>query len=385
MLKKYFSIFIKYFANIIKFVFKPAWPNQFILFLLLGATINIHAQENKQIATESVFEEEIILNRYANNEQVVSFIDDMVASYDFDRATLNQLFSQVSYSASAVKLVTATGPKAVKNWRQYLTRIINNQRIEEGIRFYNTHISALNAAAREYGVPPAIIVAIIGLETSYGQNTGSFHVFDVLSTLAFDYPAAPNQEARRILFRKNLEDYLIWTRANNIDPRVIQGSYTGAIGLPQFMPSSILKYAVSTELNRSVDLINNINDAIFSVANFLKQHGWQTGRPIAWPIANDQGSYEIASAGLVECPSKQCTLQKLTRAGLFLNSPNNQVLTEMLSPITIVDLPTPEERTQFLVGFQNFDVIMNYNRSYFYATSVFELANRLQNRISISN
>src|SRR3954451_10283926 len=240
------------------------------------------AQPQTAVPQGQTFEEEIIPQRYANNANVDAFINDMAARYDFDEAALHSLFAGVSYSATAVKLVTPSPSAAVKNWRVYQSRFLDQIRINAGIRFWRANRATLQRAYEEFGVPPEVIVGILGVETIYGRFMGNFRVLDALTTLSFDYPNTPNRADRQATFRKNLEDYLVWTRDSQIDPSTVLGSYTGAIGIPQFLPSSIVQYAVSYDGHKDIDLRTSQADAIGSVANYLRQNGWESGRPVLW-------------------------------------------------------------------------------------------------------
>src|SRR5581483_3366180 len=169
---------------------------------------------------------------------------------------------------------------------------------------------------------------------------------DALTTLAFDYPNTPNRAEREMTFRKNLEDYLVWTRDAQIDPTTVLGSYTGAIGIPQFLPSSIVKYAVDYEGNRHIDLRASPPDAIGSVANYLAQNGWENGRPVVWQIGSDPGSIGIAQAAADGQPEPHWPLAQLLRAGMVLDEPKLDMAAEESTPVTVIDLPTPGQATQ---------------------------------------
>lgn len=350
---------------------------------LAGFSPQLHAQGAPEAspAAGQVFEEEIVPQRYADNAAVNAFIDDLVARYDFDSATLHAIFNQVSYSASAVKLVTPSPNPSIKNWQVYQGRFIEPIRINGGVKFWRANQAALDRASATYGVPPEIIVAIIGVETLYGKYMGNFRILDALTTLAFDYPDTPNRDARQQLFRKNLEDFLVWTHTSNMDPRVIKGSYAGAIGIPQFMPSSILKYAVDFDGNQTIDLRNSAPDAIGSVANFLKKSGWETGRPVMWQIAPDVGSQGIAQAAGDGRREPHWSLDQLLKAGMLLNEPGIDADGERGTPLAVVDLPTPGQPTQYQLGLQNFYALTEYNHSFFYATSVYQLARAIKAKI----
>ena len=324
------------------------------------------------------FEEEIVPQRYANNPNVDAFINDMVARYDFDPAALHALFAGVSYSATAVKLVTPSPTPAAKNWHAYQARFLDPVRINAGVKFWLANQATLQRAYEQYGVPPEVIVGIIGVETIYGRYMGNFRVLDALTTLAFDYPSTPNRAERMTTFRKNLEDYLVWTRDARIDPTSVLGSYTGAIGIPQFLPSSIVKYAVDFEGNHQIDLRTSQADAIGSIANYLKQNGWETGRPVVWRLGSDPGTLGIAQAAADGRPEPHWPLEQLLRSGLSLNEPDVDIASEAGTPVTIVDLPSPGRPTEYTLGLQNFYVLTRYNRSFFYALAVYQLGQRVK-------
>jgi membrane-bound lytic murein transglycosylase B len=344
------------------------------------------SQPQQAVPQGQTFEEEIIPQRYANNPDVDGFINDMVARYDFDPTALHALFAGVSYSATAVKLVTpapSTAP-SVKNWRSYQARFLDPVRINAGVRFWRNNQATLQRAYEQFGVPPEVIVGILGVETIYGRFMGNFRVLDALTTLAFDYPNTPNRADREQTFRKNLEDYLVWTRDSQIDPTSVLGSYTGAIGIPQFLPSSIVQYAISYDGNKQIDLRNSQADAIGSVANYLKQNGWENGRPVVWNIGSDAGSQGIAQAGADGQPEPHWPLEQLLHAGMLLDQPGLDMNAEAATPVTIIDLPTPGMPTEYKLGLKNFYVLTRYNRSFFYALSVYQLGERIKAQLEAS-
>ncbi|MEW6341767.1 MAG: lytic murein transglycosylase B [Paraburkholderia sp.] len=342
------------------------------------------AQPQQPVPQGQTFEEEIIPQRYANNPDVDGFINDMAARYDFDPAALHTLFASVSYSATAVKLVTPSPTPSIKNWRAYQSRFLDPIRINAGVRFWRNNQATLQRAYEEFGVPPEVIVGIIGVETIYGRFMGNFRVLDALTTLAFDYPNTPNRADREQTFRKNLEDYLVWTRDSQIDPTTVLGSYTGAIGIPQFLPSSIVQYAISYDGNKQIDLRTSQADAIGSVANYLKQNGWENGRPVVWDISPDPGSQGIAQAGADGQPEPHWPLEQLTRAGLLVSEPGLDMAAEAGTPVTIVDLPSPGLPTEYKLGLKNFYVLTRYNRSFFYALAVYQLGEKIKAQLEAS-
>ncbi|HEX3382481.1 MAG TPA: lytic murein transglycosylase B [Paraburkholderia sp.] len=336
------------------------------------------SQPQQPVPQGQTFEEEIIPQRYANNANVDAFINEMVARYDFDEASLHALFAGVSYSATAVKLVTPSPTPSIKNWRSYQARFLDPVRINAGVQFWRENRATLQRAYQEFGVPPEMIVGIIGVETIYGRYMGNFRVLDALTTLSFDYPNTANRADRQATFRKNLEDYLVWTRDAQIDPTSVLGSYTGAIGIPQFLPSSIVQYAVDYEGNKRIDLRTSDADAIGSVANYLRQNGWESGRPVVWRIGSDAGSLGVAQAAANGQPEPHWPLDQLLRAGLALNEPNVDIAAEAGTPVTVVDLPSPGRGTEFVLGLKNFYVLTRYNRSFFYALAVYQLGQKVK-------
>jgi membrane-bound lytic murein transglycosylase B len=339
------------------------------------------AQSPQSAQSGGTFEEEIVPQRYADNADVNAFIDDMVARYDFDPTALHTLFAKVSYSATAVKLVTPAPKPFAKNWHVYQSRFLDPVRINAGVKFWRENRATLQRAYEQFGVPPEVVVGILGVETIYGRYMGNFRVLDALTTLAFDYPNTPNRADREMTFRKNLEDYLVWTRDAQIDPTTVLGSYTGAIGIPQFLPSSIVKYAVDYEGNKHIDLRASPADAIGSVANYLKENGWENGRPVIWHIARDPGSIGIAQAAADGEPEPHWPLAQLLRAGMLLDEPGLDLASEASTPVTIIDLPTPAQPTEYMLGLQNFYALTRYNRSFFYALAVYELGQRIKARV----
>ncbi len=335
-------------------------------------------QPQPAVPQGQTFEEEIIPQRYANNPNVDTFINDMVARYDFNESALHALFAGVSYSATAVKLVTPSPSPSVKNWRVYQSRFLDQVRINAGVRFWRANQATLQRAYEEFGVPPEVVVGIIGVETIYGRFMGNFRVLDALTTLSFDYPNTANRADRQATFRKNLEDYLVWTRDSQIDPTTVLGSYTGAIGIPQFLPSSIVQYAVSYDGNKQIDLRTSQADAIGSVANYLRQNGWENGRPVVWKIGSDAGSLGVAQAAADGKPEPHWPLDQLLRAGLLLNEPGVDIASEAGTPVTVVDLPSPGRGTEYMLGLKNFYVLTRYNRSFFYALAVYQLGQRVK-------
>lgn len=306
---------------------------------------------------------------------VQQFADEMVAKHGFERAWLDGLIGQIHFIDSAVQLVKPAPPGKPKNWAAVRELFIEPVRLNGGIKFWNENAAALARAEARFGVPAEIIVGIIGVETVYGRNTGRFRVIDTLTTLAFAYPETPNRVARMAFFRSELENTLLLARQANIDPLSLTGSFAGAVGIPQFMPGSILAHAVDFDDDGKVDLINSTTDAIGSVANFLRNHGWQgndTGPLVYAANVSPSNVWEKFINQGLEAKFRQ---DELEAAGVVSNGP--------LPPAALfglVDLQNGAEPTEYWLATNNFFAITQYNRSYFYAMSVIELGKAVRAR-----
>ena len=314
-------------------------------------------------------------------------------------ASLESGFFDAKTIPSIRKLVLPPSGTFKKNWLAYRKRFIEPVRLKAGKAFWEENQDFLSQVEQDSGVPAQIIVAIIGIETIYGRQTGNFRVKDVLSTLAFSYPETPNKAAREQLFKDQLKELILlcWTEAGGKLPAKnnaadVNGarfsaclnqnsSYAGAIGLPQFMPSSIRSFAVDGDGDGKIDLKQSPKDAIASVGNFMKKHGWQSGMPISFPVqvAGIPAAKELADGE----PQLKHTVQDLIEKGILIKQQgdlqNGGV--EPSSKALIVDLPYPDkdgvDQAQYFVGLNNFLTIVQYNRSYFYAQSVAEFAEAL--------
>jgi membrane-bound lytic murein transglycosylase B len=300
-------------------------------------------------------------------QAVREFEDEMVARNGFDRAALQGLVKQARFIDSAVQLVKPAPPGKPKNWQAYSSRFIEPIRINAGVRFWNENADALARAEATFGVPAEIIVGIIGVETIYGRDTGRFRIVDVLTTLAFAYPEAPNRIERMAFFRGELESTLLLARQEGIDPFSLLGSFAGAVGMPQFMPGNILKYGVDFDGDGIVDLRGSPQDAIGSVARFLVEHGWEPDNKGPAVFAADVAP-SMAWQALLGGLSARYRPDELAGAGVVTRTalPEQRLY-------GLVDLQNGAEATEYWVANSNFFAITQYNRSYFYAMSVVEL------------
>jgi membrane-bound lytic murein transglycosylase B len=310
---------------------------------------------------------------YAQRPEVRAFIDEMVRERGFDAKALRRLFAQVDYQPKVIELISRP-VLAPPTWYEFAPRFLAPERIEAGVGFWRAHDRALAQAQEEFGVAPEIIVAIIGVETYYGRFTGTYRVLDALTTLAFDYPR------RADFFRAELKQFLLLTRDERIPPLEPRGSYAGAMGLPQFMPSSIRAYALDYDADGKVDLAYDADDAIGSVANYLARHGWERGQPLMSPA-------------LIEDDARDAVPQRLD-AGLSERRPLGQWQAdgieafdsfEDLAPDPVGLLMLEEEGgPSYWIVFNNWFVITRYNRSRLYASAVVELAQALKEEARIT-
>ncbi|CAB3718934.1 MULTISPECIES: lytic murein transglycosylase B [Achromobacter] len=310
--------------------------------------------------------------------EVRSFVEDLAAERQLPLDPMVKALESSRYNATVSRLIApaAPGKKIWRSWLTYRSRFVEPKRIGWGVEFYNENRDLLNQAAQRFGVPAPIIASIIGVETLYGRNMGNFRVLDALATLAFDYPD-PNKPERAAMFRGQLADFLTLVMKDKLELET-RGSYAGAIGMPQFMPTSIMHYAVDGDDNGHIDLTNNTQDAIMSVGSFLAQHGWQRGLPVFAPVVLPADPTALVDGGL---EPKQ-TWSTLSAAGARLQ-PGASSAGWGSQPLGVVDLVEEARGTaQYRVGTPNFFALTKYNRSYFYATSVADLAYEIEARVT---
>lgn len=292
--------------------------------------------------------------------EVEAFIAEMVQKHEFDPAALRRLFARVQPQPSIVRAISA--PSTARPWHEFRSRNVDAARIQGGVEYWRRHQATLAEASRQYGVPEEIIVATIGIETLYGRNTGKFRVLDALATLAFNYP--PRAE----LFRSELESFLLLIRDGDFDPGRTRGSYAGAIGIPQFLPSSYRRYAVDFDGDGKRDL-GGAADAIGSVANYYRAHGWRSGGAVIVPVEDGGSQAET----LVELGIRP----QLKVAELKLRGVRPAAAVDEGEPAALITAET-ESGPRYWLGLNNFYVITRYNRSINYALAVHELALELR-------
>jgi len=301
-----------------------------------------------------------------------------LSGYDFEHPKYEliqkALVEEHNFSAEEIKLIIGQAEKQQKiidsmnspaeftwTWDRYRKLFIEPKRIKNGKLFIKKNLQTLERAEAQFGVPKEVITAILGVETRYGKIMGSYRVLDALSTLSFDYPRRSN------FFSQELINLLLLARENNLDIFKLKGSYAGAMGYGQFIPSSYRAYAVDFDNDGSVDLLNSIEDAIGSIANYLFQHGWKSNYPIIWEVNN---SFEGFNPDSVNNVRKKVNFDRKTM------SPKNAIdfnFEGLNTDVLLLSYET-DKSTNYFVGTRNFIAITKYNVSHFYAKAVYDLA-----------
>lgn len=299
---------------------------------------------------------------YATREDVRAFVADM-AQQGIAPDDLLAAFHHARHLPAVIKAIQPPKDPGIRSWQSYRGRFVEPKRIAAGLRFWHDHQQTLDRVEQDYGVPAEIVVAIIGIETIYGRHTGKFQTFSALATLAFDYPP------RADLFRRELSSLLLLAKDEQRNPLSYRGSYAGALGLPQFLPSSVRQWAVDYDGDGRIDLTASASDAIGSVGRFLSAHGWIRGGVISLPVEADPAAADPLVAEGIKPARLAPTLTGLgVRTATALPD----------QPAALIDLITPDAPTEYRLGFQNFYVITRYNHSSFYAAAVEDLATTLR-------
>jgi membrane-bound lytic murein transglycosylase B len=308
---------------------------------------------------------------YLARADVQAWIDALVAEHGLARAKIEGWMRAARYDAGSERLMTPTTTPAPRDWQAYRRRALDERRVLAGLDFWKAQREPLLRAQQQFGVAPEVIVAILGIETMYGRYMGRFVTLDVLATLSFDYLR------RAEFFRAELGHFLVLAEDGRIDPLTQTGSFAGAIGLPQFMPGSIRRYALDYDNSGQIDLAGSESDAIGSIANYLHTQGWQADLPVHLRAQADE---ELASA-LGRGILAQYPWSEVAERGVRVAEGDLPPAT----PVLLVDLPTPGSggagRIEYRVGTQNFASILHYNRSYFYASAVSDLSDVLAARL----
>ena len=297
---------------------------------------------------------------YDNHPKLEPFIAEMVKEHNYDEKFLRETLSKAERKDSILKAIARPAEKT-KPWHEYRDIFLTKKRIKAGKAFLKEHSDTFDVVEKKYGVPREIIASIIGVETFYGRITGSYRVLDALATLGFDYP-------KRSLFYRELKNYFLMVRDNDLDVFAIKGSYAGAMGLGQFIPSSYISYAVDYDGDGKKDLWSNVDDAIASVAYYFKRYGWKTGQPVGQEVTlsnSDADKYANKTLSL------KANLTEWKKRGV--NPPKG--LPEQNAALFRYQA---EDKTEYWLAFKNFYVITRYNRSRLYARTVYEFSEILK-------
>ena len=278
---------------------------------------------------------------------------------------LEELFKDVEIKQNIIEAMERPA-ESTMTWTRYSKIFLTEKNIKKGVEFWQAHAEILARAEKEFAVAPEIIVATLGVETRYGSNTGNYRVIDALSTLALEYPR------RSKYFTAELKNFLLLTDQNKLDPLGVTGSYAGAIGLPQFMPSSYRSYAVDFTNDGSSDLVNSIDDAIGSIASYYSKHGWKPGQPVSWSATSVS---DQASKLVVKKRKTDRSLKKLQKAGVVVQEQGF-----LDARVGLIKL-TGDQGPEYRVAFDNFFVITRYNTSKRYATAVQLLGEEIKTRV----
>ena len=315
---------------------------------------------------------------YAGNQDAAQWAEDLAERRGLDRDWVRAAVGRAQYLPVVARLMQPAPPGTAKNWRVYRSRFIDPVRIDAGVNFWQDNQALLERAERDYGVPPEIIVGILGVETIYGQQMGNFRVIDALATLAFDFPPShPRAAERSGYFRRELEQFLILQNQLQADPLKPLGSYAGATGMPQFMPTSWARWAVDFDADGRIDLAGSPADVIGSVANYFKNYGWQPGMPTHYPVSFDPATLD-KDALLAPDILPTFSVASFMAKGAVLEGP----ALEHKGPLALIELQNGDAEPQYVAGTENFYVITRYNWSSYYAMAVIELGREVKDALA---
>ena len=303
---------------------------------------------------------------YGRRGDVLAAAQSIAAEQSLDTEWVEAALAQARFVPHVAQLIMPSAAPLARNWNAYRARFVESRRVEAGTRWWRDNDAWLAQAEERFGVPADIVVGIVGVETYYGRNTGSFRVLDALATLAFDFPSGRSN--RSGFFRSELSHFLKLARRESWDPTVVLGSYAGAMGLPQFMPSSVLNYAVDFDEDNRIDLANSNADVIGSVAHFLVEHGWRRGMATHYAI---DPPVEITERALLLVPDivPSFSPTQMVERGARLD----EAASQHAGSLALIELLNAEAPPTYVAGTQNFYALTRYNASSYYALAVIEL------------
>lgn len=337
--------------------------------LLLLTSTSAHAERKRPPPPEPV--------PYGARDDVVRFAEEVASRQpELDAAWVREQLERARHVQAVTQLIMPPPAGTAKNWAAYRARFVERERIAAGVAFWREQAQWLARAEARWGVPPELVVGIIGVETFYGRLTGGFRVIDALATLSFDFP--PGRRDRTPFFRSELEEYLLWCARERCDPQRVMGSYAGAMGLPQFMPGSINRYAVDFDDDGRIDLAASAADAIGSVAHYLAAFGWQRDLPTHFRVAVP---VEVADRAALLAPDivPAFSAAEFAARGAALE-PRAQAHD---GPLALVELQNGEAAPSYVAGTRNFYAVTRYNWSSYYAMAVIELGQAVAHRLRV--
>jgi membrane-bound lytic murein transglycosylase B len=315
---------------------------------------------------------------YGRRDDAVAFAREAAERQGFDPDWAIDQLAQARYQPTVARLVMPPPVGTAKNWAAYRARFVEPQRIGAGLRWWQAQESWLNQAEARWGVPPEMVVAIVGVETFYGRIMGNFKVIDALATLSFDFPTGRSD--RSSFYRGELEAFLAWCTADGRDPQMVKGSFAGAMGWPQFMPSTLRRYAIDFDGDGLIDLDSGGADVVGSVAHYFAQFGWEKGMPTHYAASAPS---EILDRALMLVPDivPTFTAAQFAEHGARLDEAGRQH--EGL--LALVELQNGDDPPSYVAGTRNFYVVTRYNWSSYYAMAVIELAQALRRMRPVTN
>ena len=314
---------------------------------------------------------------YGRRDDVLAFAAQVAEERGLDRAWVEDQLARARYQPSVAKAIMPGPPGSAKNWAAYRARFVEPKRLAAGVQWWQAHATALADAQQRYGVPPEIVAGVVGVESFYGRMTGNYRVLDALATLAFDFPTGRSD--RSAFYRSELRAYLVWCALEGRDADTARGSFAGAIGWPQFMPSSLLKFAVDEDHDGHVDLSSGGDDVVGSIASYLARFGWQRDMPTTFavlPPVDPAARARLVAADIV--PS--FTAAQLTEAGAQL--PDDAQA--FAGPLAFVELQNGDDPASYVLGTSNFYVVTRYNWSAYYAMAVIDLGAALKREMALA-
>jgi membrane-bound lytic murein transglycosylase B len=301
---------------------------------------------------------------FSERPEVTEFINELSQEHKLDKQQLISAFSKIESSDEVIKRITT--PAEALPWDKYQKLFLDPKRINEGVSFWQKNAKTLTQAEQKFGVPAELIVAIIGVESFYGVNRGKYPVLQALATLAFDYPP------RSKFFRSELKEYLLLVTEQRLDPLALMGSYAGAMGTPQFIASSYRNYAVDFDQSGQIDLINNISQAIGSVANYFHVHGWIPGQPIAYKAKTKGSKFKNLEIAAKNSPKPVLSLSTLKQHGVTAD----RTIDKNAGDMALLEFENGDKK-EYWLGSNNFYVITRYNHSSNYAMAVYQLSQKI--------